>query len=59
MKGKIKSYSPKHGYGFIDDNVYFHVKNWNLRLPPVVGMEVTYEIEETEKGKRAVDIRKD
>ena len=59
MKGKIKSFSPEHGYGFIEDNVYFHVKNWNLRLPPVVGMKVTYEIEETEKGKRAIDIRKD
>jgi len=58
MKGIITSYSPKHGYGFIDNNIYFHVKNWTLRLPPVVGMNVSCEVEETEKGKRAVNVRK-
>ena len=57
MKGRITSYSPKHGYGFINDNIYFHVKNWTLRMPPVVGMTVNYEIEETAKGERAINVR--
>ena len=57
MTGIITSYSPKHGYGFIDNDIYFHIKNWNLRQPPVAAMKVTFDIEKTEKGKRAVNIR--
>ena len=56
MKGKITSYSPQHGYGFINDNIYFHVTNWTSRMPPVAGMNVVCQVEQTSKGKRAKNV---
>lgn len=57
MIGKITRYEPKHGYGFIDENVFFHIHACDLRLPPTVGLNVAYEVEETEKGKRALIVK--
>ena len=56
MTGQITSYSPKHGYGFIDGSIFFHIKQWDLRIPPVIGLDINYEVEETAKGQKAVNI---
>lgn len=61
MHGKVKSYNPSTRYGFITiDGVdyRFHHNDWGLRLPPVEGMEVSFEPELTGKGLRAINITK-
>lgn len=61
MKGRVKSYSKSHGYGFITDgNVDFRFtgKDWNYRLPPTEGLEVAFFPVATEKGMKATKIRR-
>ena len=61
MTGKVKSFSPKDGYGFItaDDTDYFiHSKDWEYRLPPTEGLEVEFIPKKTSKGLRATKIRR-
>ncbi len=63
MKGKVKWYNIRKGYGFIErkegDDVFVH----HSSLPEDVGYlkeedEVEFEIEETEKGPKATNIKK-
>ena len=59
MTGEIKSYSPKHGYGFItkdDVDFFFHIK---LRIPPCKGMRVEFDTKESSKGMKAINVRKE
>ena len=64
MKGKVKWYNARKGYGFItpDDNtedVFVHataLKNCGLKKL-YTGSEVTYEIDQDDKGKRAKSIK--
>ena len=60
MNGEVKSFSPKHGYGFIvsDEKEYwFHVKSWGLRLPPAEGIRVSFDPVTTPKGLRARNVK--
>lgn len=62
MTGAVKSYNPSTRYGFIkaDGIDYrFHIKDWNLRLPPAEGLRVEFMELNTEKGWRATEIRRE
>ena len=64
MKGTVKWYNARKGYGFItpDDNsedIFVHataLKNSGLKKL-YTGSEVTYETDQDEKGKRAKSIK--
>ena len=64
MKGTVKWYNARKGYGFLtpDDNsedVFVHataLKNCGLKKL-YTGSEVTYEIDQDDKGKRAKSIK--
>ena len=62
MKGEVKSYSIKNGYGFItkDEKDYrFKTKDWKERLAPVPGIRVEFDPVATDRGLRATNIRKE
>jgi len=60
MKGKIKWYNDKKGYGFIsgndDKDIFIH----NSNVPEGISLkeddEVEYTIESTDKGLKAVNL---
>lgn len=57
MKGKIKSFSRRTGYGFIESekgDVFFRILDcWNN---PMKGQEVKFDIVESPKGLRAINV---
>lgn len=58
--GKIVIYKKDKGYGFISEgttnnNVFFHISSFELGNPRI-GDEVEFDIEETPKGKKAINI---
>lgn len=62
MTGEVKSYSSKHGYGFItkDGKDYrFKAQDWELRFAPVEGIRVEFDPVTTDKGFRARNVRKE
>lgn len=59
MIGKVKSFSPVHGYGFIEADgkeYYFHAKNCQGR--PEIGDVVKFKGFETPKGYAAIRVTK-
>ena len=64
MKGTVKWYNARKGYGFItaegeDGDIFVHatsLKNSGLKKL-FTGSEVTFEIEKDEKGKRAKSLK--
>ncbi len=62
MKGTVKWYNPRRGYGFIDgegeEDVFVH----RSAVPDGIflneGDEVEFEVEESEKGPKAANLRK-
>lgn len=61
MTGKIKSFSRSHGYGFVEagrEDVFFHIIDWNEKDDPVIGEDVDFMWLESEKGLRAIRIRR-
>ena len=62
MTGKVKSFSPKKGYGFIvaEGNEYwFHASEWAGNGKPQAGDEVNFTLVTTQKGRRAFLITKE
>lgn len=62
MKGKIKNYFPYRGYGFKEvegkeDGLFFHRSDYPLSSIPSVNQEVEFIVNDTPKGKEAVEIR--
>jgi len=62
MKGKIIKYFSFRGFGFINpenskEEIFFHVSNFPELIPPEIGNEVEFEINETPKGKEATKIQ--
>jgi len=62
-KGNVKWFSEKKGYGFITqedggDDVFVHHKNIVMEgfRKLVEGQNVTYEVQESEKGLQAVNV---
>lgn len=59
MKGVIKHYSSKNGYGFIavpHGDIFFHYKALENRNAVKAGMNVTFDLSETERGLQASHI---
>ena len=63
MKGKIKFFNEVKGFGFIigeDGNQYFvHSTGLNSGVSVSEGDEVTFEIEQGDKGPKAVKVSKE
>lgn len=62
MTGKVKSFSPQHGYGFIvgdmNEIFFFHTNEWKSHFKAKQGDHVEFEPVITEKGSRATNIRR-
>ena len=64
MKGTVKWFNPKKGWGFIggeDGRDYFaYFEDVQMEGYKTLGQneEVTFKVVETEKGKKAVEIKK-
>ncbi|MCS7245376.1 MAG: cold shock domain-containing protein [candidate division WOR-3 bacterium] len=62
MKGKVKWFNPKKGYGFIDSedgkSIFVHYTSIQSNEYRTLneGDEVTFEIENTEKGPKAINV---
>ena len=63
MKGKIKFFNEMKGFGFIigeDGNQYFvHTTGLNAGVSIKEGDSVTFEIEQGDKGLKAVKVSKE
>lgn len=62
MKGKIKKYFSYRRYGFIEveeeeDDLFFHRSNYPISSIPSVNQEVEFMVNDTPKGKEAIEIR--
>jgi len=62
MKGKIKWYNPRKGYGFIEGEDGKDVFVHQTALPTGVNLneedQVEYEIEESDRGPKAKNVKK-
>jgi tetratricopeptide (TPR) repeat protein len=60
-EGVIQSYNEKRGFGFIkgesEARVFFHVSAFTGRTKPSEGLRVSFELEPSPKGPRAVRVR--
>ena len=62
MNGKVKWYDIKKGYGFItgEDGTDFFVHHSDIKDSPLSENDpVTFDVEATPKGEKAVDVRKE
>ena len=62
MKGKIAKYLSFRGYGFIsvegqEKDIFFHVSKYPQEELPVQDKLVEFDVDITEKGKEAINIR--
>ena len=62
MKGKIKKYFSYRRYGFIEvegqeDDIFFHASNYPINSIPSVNQEVAFMLNDTPKGKEAIEIK--
>jgi len=61
VKGKIARWFEYRGYGFIDvdgqtDDVFVHTSDIKGLSSPTVGDEVEFDVRESDKGPRAVNV---
>lgn len=63
MEGKVKSFNKQKGYGFITcevaEDIFFHYSSLIMDGFKTidVGAEVEFDLEESEKGKRATNVK--
>lgn len=58
--GVVSGYWPDRGYGFIDNGgprIFFHVSDVQPGLTPYVGMPVTCQVEQNERGLLGRQVR--
>jgi cold shock CspA family protein len=51
--GVVSAYFPDRGYGFIDNGgprIFFHISDWRDAATPYVGMPVTCQVAENDRG---------
>ena len=62
MKGKVKWYNARKGYGFIEGEDEKDVFVHNTALPMGIyldeGDQVEYEIEDSDRGPKAINVKK-
>ena len=62
MKGKIKWYNERKGYGFIesedDKEIFVHRTSIPMGTMLNEGDQVEYEIEESDRGPQATNVKK-
>lgn len=62
MTGKVKSYGPKYGYGFIEaengEIFFFHHTEWKLPIKPQEKLIVEFEPADSERGRLAKNIKR-
>lgn len=61
QNGVIVKYNVNRGFGFIKSNAdgqdyFFHIKSVLSKKVPIQGMQVSFEITQSEKGKMAINI---
>lgn len=61
--GTINSYDPFKGFGFIrrleGKDVFFHYTSLKIKEEHIAeGVKVSFSVEKTEKGLKAVDVKK-
>ena len=63
MKGTIKWYNTRKGYGFIlgedGKDIFLHRTSVSSDMHLKEGDKVEYELEDTERGPKAVNIKKE
>jgi CspA family cold shock protein len=63
MNGVIKWYNPRKGFGFIENEEGKDIFVHRTQVPQGIflyeGDKVTFEVEESEKGPQAVNIKKE
>jgi len=63
MNGVVKWYNPRKGFGFIENEEGKDIFVHRTQVPQGIflheGDKVTFEIEESEKGPQAVNIKKE
>jgi cold shock protein len=63
MKGTIKWYNSRKGYGFIlgedGKDIFVHRSNVPAEMTLNEGDKVDYETEDTERGPKAINIKKE
>lgn len=63
MEGKVKNFNKQKGYGFIscevEGDVFFHYSSLIMDgfKTVEIGADVEFDLEETEKGKRASNVK--
>lgn len=62
MKGTVIKFDPARGYGFIraaglEKDVFVHIGDVSTRTALAVGQRVTFDVEMTNKGARAVRVK--
>jgi len=63
MKGKVKTFNKQKGYGFIkcelEEDIFFHYSSLDMEGFKTidVGQDVEFDLEQSEKGKRATHIK--
>lgn len=62
MKGKIKWYNPRKGYGFVENEEGNDVFVHRSEVPEGTfldeGDSIEFEVEETDRGKQAKNVKK-
>ena len=62
MKGKVKWYNVRKGFGFIcgedGKDVFVHNSNIPQGTTLETGDEVSYKVEKTDKGLKAIEVEK-
>jgi CspA family cold shock protein len=64
MRGKVKWFNPERGFGFIEregkKDIFLHYRNIQMDGYKTLeeGAEVEFEVQNTDKGENAINVRR-